>query len=131
MTEAKRSTTSRWTKPKSPRPEKVTLRVGESEHEIRLTLNALCDIEDDFGEGFNQIIQRFASPGTVRLGDVRRFLRHSLREEDGTRVDPERADEIANSAGVAVCCEAVGRALMEALAGMGAVPAPAGDADAK
>lgn len=78
-------------------------------HTLRLTLNALAELEDAFGvEGLSALAARLSRPLTSR--DLARILGAALRG-GGHAVSDEEAGGLALDGGV----EAVGQAVAEAL----------------
>lgn len=78
----------------------ITLKVGENAYRIDVGVNTLCDVEQEFDLGIYALTQKFADAANLRVTDVRRFLKVTLRDEAGQRMPEERVNEAANSAGL-------------------------------
>lgn len=84
----------------------VSLNVGEASFPLASDINAICDLEAEFGEGINQIIARFQNAELLRMTDVRRYLRVMLRSNEKP-MEIQQADDICAIAGIHTCSAAV------------------------
>lgn len=65
-------------------------------YHLRFDINAMCEIEEDFGEGIIKVAQRLDDEGKQKISDIRKVFYRGLSECD----DEEKAGAIMTALGV-------------------------------
>lgn len=94
----------------NPLKGEVELKAGEESYTLTFSVNALCELEDHFGEPVAKIAQRLNDPDNLRLSTVRALVWAGLRDHHDD-VDIKEAGRVATAAGIPACVEAIGKAL--------------------
>ncbi|MFA5897932.1 MAG: GTA-gp10 family protein [Hyphomicrobium sp.] len=100
----------------NPHKGEVALMAGEKTYVLRLSINAIAEIEDLMGEGIEAIIRK-----TDRVGTLRAILWGALREHH-SELSLFDAGDIIGEIGAPAAGEKIGEALKLAF------PVPEGDA---
>lgn len=95
----------------NPHRGEVSFVAGEQTYTLSFSVNSICSLEDELGEGWDAIASQLRS--TPRVKTVRAVLWAGLLDKhEGLEI--EDAGRIMTEAGVAETMEAVGRALIAA-----------------
>lgn len=86
----------------------MLLKAGEATHELRLTTNALCWLEEVSGKSVGQALQSLGD-GSVRMTDLRLLVCAAAGLKD-----PAAAGDLIDAAGLAATIEALGAAVAAA-----------------
>jgi len=90
----------------------VALVIGDETYTLRMSLNAVAEIEGLLDKGINDIAAMVRNPKDFRIGTWRVLLWGSLREFH--KVSLEEAGEIMGRAGINTIVDVVGEALQAA-----------------
>lgn len=90
----------------------VDLVVGENSYTLRMSMNAVAEIETFLDKGINEIVALVRDPADFRIGTWRVLLWGALREFH--KVSIEDAGEIMGKAGVDLIVAKLGEAMAAA-----------------
>jgi hypothetical protein len=94
----------------NPHKGEVALEAGERTYTLRLSINAIAEIEDLLDTGFGELVSRLGAGEQFRLGTLRVVLWGGLRKHHkGLSLDD--AGEIIGEAGIAATTEAISKAI--------------------
>lgn len=93
----------------------VSMTVGDETYTLAFTMNAMCELEDVFGQPFQQIADTLGGGAMPKIGDLRKLLWGALTEfNDGfDECDPptlRRVGVLANDFGLVATMEKIGEA---------------------
>ncbi|RUT32644.1 hypothetical protein EMQ25_05725 [Arsenicitalea aurantiaca] len=88
----------------------VELEAGDQVYTLRLSVNAIVELEDALGIGINQIAGKFSDTANMRLGDWRTMLWAALRDRH-PETSMEMAGDVLTEAGVPAVVAALGQAM--------------------
>lgn len=91
----------------------VTLQVGSVAYVMRLSVNALCYLEEATGKPVNQVMSELQNGSDIKLGTLRQIVHASLVEQHKD-VDLEKAGDIMEEAGIKVVVDKLTEALLAA-----------------
>ena len=86
----------------------VRLDAGEQSYVLRFSTNAMCDLEDLFGEPFSQIVERLTKPDEISLSDLRKLLWGAIADTVPEWSEPSRDTLRAVGVGRRCCWPAGG-----------------------
>lgn len=87
----------------------VELAFGKERYTLRMSMNAVANIEDYLDKGINEIADMVRDPKDFRIGTWRVLLWGALKEHHNISI--EEAGEIMGRAGVKFVVEKVGEAM--------------------
>jgi hypothetical protein len=96
----------------NPHKGEVALTAGDKAYTLRLSINAMVDVETLLDKGINEIITSL-DPETVRISTLRALLWGALREHH-PQVSIFDAGDLISEIGAAVAGEKIGEALKAA-----------------
>ena len=88
----------------------VELKTPEKTYTMRMSINAIVNIENDFDLGINEVAQMLGEAKGMRIGHLRTIVKHSLGDEQPGLTDDE-VGEIIGAAGVNETGEAIRQAM--------------------
>ena len=88
----------------------VDLNTPEKTFTMRMSINAIVNIENDFDLGINEVAQMLGEAKGMRIGRLRTIVKHALGDAHPGMTD-EEAGEIVGAAGVNATGEAIGKAM--------------------
>lgn len=97
----------------NPNRGEVDLIAGDQTFIMRMSINAVVNLEDHFDMGINQIAQKLSDPERMRIRDLRTIVLHTLKEHNPDLTELQ-AGEIVGKAGFAATGEAIQKAMQAA-----------------
>jgi len=94
----------------NPHRGEVALHAGDQTYTLRLSVNAVIEIENHFDLGINQVSEKLSNPASMRLGNLRAIVFYALKEHHPNMTE-SGAGEVIGRAGF----DAVGEAIQEAM----------------
>lgn len=91
----------------------VALQVGDATYTMRLSVNALCHLEEATGKPVNQVMAELQNGADIKLGTLRQIVQASLVDQHN-EVDLNKAGDIMEEAGVAIVVDKLTEALLAA-----------------
>lgn len=91
----------------------VELQTPEKTFIMRMSINAIVNIEEHFDLGINQVSDLLADTKRMRIGNLRAIVMHALREHH-PEVDAAQAGEIIGAAGFEATADAIQKAMVAA-----------------
>lgn len=76
------------------------------EYAMRLGCNEACSIESKRDQNLGETI---AAAQALDFGALRTIIQHSVKREDGTKIDEREAGEVLETIGLQGACEMLGR----------------------
>lgn len=103
----------------NPHRGQVDLKAGDKIYTLSFSINAMCELEDHFGEPITKIAAKLQNPSEVSMTNIRALLWAALLdgkpEIKGTpNGGLDFAGMLLNEAGVAEAMDAIGRAFANA-----------------
>src|SRR5690606_20676187 len=87
----------------------VALQVGDQAYTLSFSVNALCELEDLLEMSVAKVGAIMNDPEGVRMTTVRALVWGALRDHH-SEIDLKGAGDIASTAGIPACMEAIGKA---------------------
>ncbi|MFC0246791.1 GTA-gp10 family protein [Falsochrobactrum ovis] len=87
----------------------VALQVGDQAYTLSFSVNALCELEDLLNLPVAKIAATMNDAEDVRISTVRALVWGALRDHH-SEIDLKGAGDIASTAGIPACMEAIGQA---------------------
>lgn len=97
----------------NPHRGEVELHAGDQTYTLRMSINAIVEIEDHFDLGINQVAAKLSDVAGMRLGTLRSVIRLALKEHHPDLTE-EAVGEIIQAAGFAATGEAIQKAMRAA-----------------
>lgn len=89
---------------------KVSLKAGDEEYQVSFSINAICEIEDNFQKPISEVGKMLESKdGSFQMKTLRFVLWAGL-SDNHPDLDLKDAGHIASNAGIQACGEAIGSA---------------------
>lgn len=104
----------------------TSFEVGGKQYRLVYSINALCELEDAFGEGVIQVAAKMSDPAKLRLKTLRTMFWAGLRDLDGD-ITEKAAGEMMTELGLARAVKLVSDAFVAAFPEAAAGPVPLAD----
>ena len=89
----------------------VDLIAGDQTYTMRMSINAIVNLENHFDMGINQIAELLADAKGMRIGNLRTIVLHTLKEHHPELTD-EAAGEVIGRAGFDATAAAIQQAMI-------------------
>lgn len=97
----------------NPHRGEVELHAGDKTYIMRMSINAIVEIENHFDLGINKVAAKLSDVDGMRIGTLRTIIRLALKEHHPELSDKD-AGEIIQSVGFAATSEAIQKAMQAA-----------------
>lgn len=91
----------------------VLLKIADQDYILRFTINSICELEDELGQGIQEIIQSLEDPDKLRIKPLRALFWAGLLDKQ-PQTTIRAAGDILTGVGTAEVFEAVSAALAAA-----------------
>jgi len=99
----------------------VDLHAGDQTYTMRMSINAIVNLENHFDKGINEIAELLSEPKGMRIGNLRTIVLHTLKEHHPGLTE-EGAGDVIGKAGFEATAEAIQRAMILAFPSAKAEP---------
>lgn len=95
----------------NPNRGEVDLIAGDQTYTMRMSINAIANIEDHFDMGINQVAELLSDAKGMRIGNLRTIVLYALKEHH-PELDVAAAGEVIGKAGFDVTAAAIQQAMV-------------------
>jgi len=105
----------------NPNRGEVDLIAGDQTYTMRMSINAIVNLENHFDLGINEIAELLSAPKGMRIGNLRTIVFHTLKEHHPDLTE-EGTGDVIGKAGFDATAAAIQQAMVRAFPSAKAAP---------